>query len=369
MATVHGFRIFSVQVFGNRKKGNTPFDVSVGSETQQNIYGLLEGLYRGGTRFVEAAAPKDPAEPKRGAQSITVGETFLVRPDFWHVQVSIGQEGLHPTARHRSKKAKKLMKYAAEVPHYVSFWFPAAGDTFVVVAQTTNRRDPTAALFRALTEIGMSEKKEAETLEKELRRQCRAQKIKPPAPQNHTRLLFERKQAVDNAYIDDIIQNAKTASAVLTQRVPSPRGAASDVVGRVLSIKLLDDSGREVGSNLSRRWSGARRRGEAKSQADGVSELAEQLTTKNLLDDGEADHYNDARIEVTDRSGVATSIAVDTAKDVFTYPVSDGYPGVYYFYEKVADRARTVALELGVDVDDIDPVEVEQCLDGSTSAP
>lgn len=362
MAREHGFRIFIVEAFPNRKEGREALDMSVGSEAQLDLFSYLAKAGLRGTQFIESQRVPKPGEPKPRASTITIGEVIEVRDDLWHVEVSTGQEGLHPSAKHRTQSPQDLQAFAAEVSHFVTFLFPSEGSSIVVISQTTHRRDPIALLFRALTDEGKAIVMQNKALEEAMRDLARKDGVRPQKRQTHTRMLFTRVQAVDNAYIDEIIQSAKSATAVFTQRIPSPRGGAEGVVARALSIKLLDEKGREVGTRVGRRWSRDRRQGVIKSRADGVSELAELLTKTDLLNEDEADAYTDARVEVQGSIEGNTSITVDTARDVFTYPVSDGTPSPYYYYEKVAKRVATIVADLGIDVADIDALEIDQCL-------
>lgn len=367
MSTTHGFRIYVVQAFENQISGRQPEDVSIGSAAYSSIIENLDQLHHEGTRFLEPRRLPPPGEPQPPIATITLGEPAMVRSDLIHVEVAIGEQGLHRKATRQNRPAKDLAKWSAEADHYVTFLFPTHGDAFIVVAQSIRRRDPIGLLFRLMTTKGIELKKAAKAAEDADRESAVARGDKPPKRVAHARLLFSRHQAADNSYIDDIISSAKSATATFQSKVPSDRGRAADTVRRTLHIKLLDDQDREIGRTISRRWQGRRRRGEVSSQRDGVSELGALLEEQDLLEEGEAEHYDTASVAVRSTSGATTTIAVDTLRDVFTYPVSDGQPQPYFYYSKVAPRLKSVAAEEIIDILEIDPLEVEQCLDASTS--
>lgn len=100
--------------------------------------------------------------------------------------------------------------------------------------------------------------------------------------------------------------------------------------------------------------------------SQGVSELADLLQAEDLLAEGEEEDYNAASIQVHSPSG-GTRIAVDSLRDVFTYPVSDGQPSVYYYYDKVSPRISSIALEEHMEIDFISAREVSQWVEDSTS--
>lgn len=363
MGRVHGFRVFTLRSFYNRKKDRPAVELSAGSDAQLEILGLLELLAAKGPMYIDPKRAQKPGEPKPRASAITIGEVVVVREDLWHFEVRAGEEGLHPSATHRSQPEHDLHTFAAQVAYRITFLFPSEGTEIIVVSETVNRRDPLQLLFKVLTDEGKLQKIAAKDQEDLMRDLMKEQGITPPKREAHQRLLFERSQAADNAYIDEILQTATSATAVFAERIPSPRGGNSDVVARQLAIRLFDGRGKQVGTNMGRRWSSARRRGKQGSQRDGVSELADALLDDDLLeDDDDVDRYTDARIEVQGSVAGTTSIAVDTARDVFTYPVSDGWPQHYYYYDKVGPRVQVIAAELDLDVESIDAAEVDQCL-------
>ena len=135
---------------------------------------------------------------------------------------------------------------------------------------------------------------------------------------------------------------------------------------KAMSVELHLDDERSIGQRVSRRWAGRTRRGEVTTRAEGRDELAEALYEQGLIAEDEEESYDSAQISLTGGPEGTATIAVDTMREVFTYQVSNGPPPVFYFYEKVAPRVEAIAAEEGIEVDTIDPAEVDECLDGST---
>lgn len=368
MASQHGFRIYVVQAFKNQKKNKDPENVSSDSDARDRIVELLDSLHRKGTQYLEPHV-RENDEPASPITTVTVGSPYVVRQDIVHLEVAIGEMGSHRKATRKNDKSINLEGSSPEADHYVTFIFPeGAGNRFLVVAQTIRQRDPLQKLFQLLTQEGVQAKKLARSREDVERAKIVEAERKPPKRKEHYRLVYDRRQAVDNKYLDEIISSAKSATAVFQSRVPSDRGRKGTTVRRTLQIRLLDEKDRDISRTIGRTWSRRRRQGEATSTADGVSELADLLGDHDLLGEDEAESYNNASINVRSETGASTTIAVDTLRDVFTYPVSDGAPGVQYYYEKVESRLTIVAAEEQIEVSTIVPTEVDECLSVSTSA-
>ncbi len=366
----YGFRIYVVKAFTNRKKGREPEDVSVGTPAQQRIVELLSQLNAGGTQFLAPTAPEDADEPARPTASITVGQPLLVRDDLLHIEVATGEEGSHSTATRPAGTSLKLEGYSPEASHYVTFLFPRGSEgRFLIITEAIRRRDPVSRLIGRMTDQGLKDKKAAEE-RGQLERETAAQKGDPTPPVAASgRLLFDAHQAADNGYIDEILGAATSASATFTKKIPSDRGAKGEEVQRTLSIKLRDPESRSFVAVLGRQWFGRTREGNSTSQSQGVSELGDLLGAQNLLDDGEQATYDSAAVTVKGTGNQSTTIKVDTMRDVFTYPVSQGPPNARYYYGEVAGRVETVAAAEGLEVLRIEPEEVQECLEGSTSGP
>lgn len=366
LASAHGFRVYVVQAFKNRIKDQDPEDVSQKSPARDEILSLLESLQDDGTHHIEPRSSTDGA-PRKPTRTVTVGEPHLVREDLWHMVVSLGELGTHRRATRANKKSKDLKKWSAEAEYNVTFLFPQSGDEFLVVAQTIRRRDPVQELFSLLTKRASDGKKAAKAAEDAARAIAVKEGKKPPKRVAGTRLLFLRRQAVDNSYIDEIIGSAKSATAVFQSVVPSDRGGRRTKVRRSLQIRLRDENEREIGQTVSKNWFKRNKDGASPTMAEGVSELAGLLEAEDLFDNEETARYNSASVAVKSESGASTTIAVDTLRDVFTYPVSDGEPPLLFYYEKIAPRVKVVAAEERIDVGAISPMEVVECLDVSTS--
>ncbi len=357
-----------VQAFKNRIKDQEPEDASCKSSTSETILALLESLHHLESHHLEPRASVEGLPPKP-TRTVTVGEPHLIRDDLWHVVVSVGELGSHRRATRPDKKPRDLKKWSAEAEHHVTFLFPKSGKEFLVVAHTIRRRDPVPELFSLLTQSGVQQKKSAKAAEDAARELARTEGISPPNRVPHSRLLFSRRQAVDNSYIDEIIGSAKSATAVFRSTVPSDRGGKRPQVRRSLQIQLRDENEKEIGRSVGKRWFHRAKAGNSSTAAQGVSELAGLLETENLFHIDEVARYNTASVAVMSDSGASTTIAVDTLRDVFTYPVSEGEPSLRFYYDKVAPRVRVVAAEERVDVKAISPVEVEECLDASIPVP
>lgn len=368
MSFAHGFRIYVVDVFHDQVKDHEPIDVSSESDARDHILDLLEGLHAAGTRHIHPRVPAVPGHPAKPSVSVTVGQPIVVRQDLIHVPVSVGEMGAHRQATRPGKKAKRLAKWSAEVDHIITFVFPKVPDhPMIVVASSFRRRDAVGRLLSLMTARSLELKKAAKQAEDEAREKAKAAGEKVPRRQPFHRVLFTRRQGSDNTYLNEIIKDSTKATALFEQRIDSDRGPGKTVVRRSLRINLVDEADRDAGKTVSRRWTGRFRRGETTSRADGVSELAAELSSQDLVTEEEASGYTNASIFVRSGTGDSTTIAVDTLKDVFTYPVSDGRPSALYYYERVAPRLKIVAAEESIEIDQLDAMEVEQCLVASTS--
>lgn len=366
MARTHGFRIFVVQAFNDRMKGRDPEDASATSNVRTQIESLLEQLADHGTYFTDPKTPPKAGEPEKPSVSLTVGEPVIVNQYLIHIPVATGEKGSHRQATGDDAEPTVIEHLSAEADHYMTFIFPKGGDRFLLVAHTIRRRDPSLQLLAKMTAQSLQNKKYAVAAETAARKAAKKAGDPLPPRTQHSRLLFHRIQAADNSYLDEIIGSASSASAVFQTSEASGRGRGGERVLRTLRIQLFDDSDREIGRKTARSWLRKTRANDPTTRKGGVSELGALLEEANLLSDEEWASYDQASVHITNKGGASTSIAVDTLRDVFTYPVSDGPPSVYFYYEKVAPRVKTVALEEEVELVDIDPLEVEQCLETST---
>lgn len=369
MARAHGFRVFVVQAFPNQRKGNDPLNTSDTSTVRNEVIEILESLHQQETKTFPPRPPRD-GEPEKPTVSVTVHEPVVIDQGLVHVTVAMGETGSHRFATRVKKKPRNLEKWSPEQDHMVTFLFPRGAEThFLMVVQAIHRRDPHYRLLGLMTRESYNRRKAAEDREKQLRAEVRKRGESLPPKQAHFKLLFEAKQAADNEYLDSILTNATAATASFKSTRPSNRGSNGGEVDRVLRISLHDGDVQEVGREIGRKWFGRARRGETTSQQEGVSELADLLYDRDLLDEGEGDRYETAAISVRSDSKDTTTIAVDTLRDVFTYPVSDGAPSVWFYYDRVAPRVAIIARQERLPISSIDPREVDECLRGSTPAP
>lgn len=370
MARTHGFRIYLVQVFPNQEKGNDALDVSVGSRAHDMILDSLERLHSEGTYFYPARKDAVDGLPDLPSACITMGDPQHVRSDLVHIEVSTGTTGSHNRAVHeKKKKPKKLHGYAPEATHNVTFLFPEdVDDRFLVICQTKNGRDPIAKLRQRLTHASYALKQEAQEAEKADRAKLKQAGSKMPPKKNHYKLVYRIVQAVDNAYLDELFRNAKEASASFTSYTGTGRGSGPRKIQRQLSIRLRGDEVTGLGRRVAQVWRDGINRSDTKTAQDGVSELAGALLEEDLLDAGEASQYEEAKLTLVTAENDRTDISVDSLRDAFTYPVSNGSPPYYLHYERVSERVAIVAREAGLEVGRIDPHEVSECLTGSTPA-
>ncbi len=369
MGRAHGFRVFILETFHNRVKGKDPLATGVGSETADELLGLLNSLAARGTVFFDPPVPDaDSDEPPRRPVSVTIHDPIAVRDDLVHFVLSHGERGERPTATHPEKAPQSLEEYSAEGEHFMAIQFSTAAEEtrFVVVAQTINRRDAVGLLERVLKLQSFDDRRAAEQAQKQARQDAIAAGEKPARNKAFHRLVFTRRQAADNAYLNEIVGNAKNATIEFEQRVPavSERSGDGEQVRRKLQIRLLTEEDREISSDVSKGWLARQLEGKAPSHKEGVAQMASELEDHDLMEGAEAEDYNRVSISLTAKDRPGTRIAVDTIKDVFTYPVSDGPPTPYQHYKKVEPRIQTIAAEEGVELDDLNAMEIDQCLPG-----
>ncbi len=369
MARVHGFRVYVVQAFPNQRKGKEALNASSTSIVRDEVLALLEALHAQETQTFPPPAPKD-GEPERPTVSVTVHEPVVVNQGLIHATVSMGESGSHRQATRARKKPKNLEKWSPEQDHTVTFLFPRGVESrFIMVVQSIRRRDPHRRLLALMSRESYRRRKAAEEQDRVERQAIRESGGSLPPKRTHFKLLFEANQAADNEYLDSILSSADSATATFTSTRASNRGSMRAQVGRVLRVSLYDADVQDVGRAIGRSWTGRRRRGENTTQAEGVSELAGLLYDRDLLEEDERDRYDTAAISVRSAARDTTTIAVDSLRDVFTYPVSDGAPATWFYYESVSSRVATIALQERLPVDGIDAREVDECLRGSTPGP
>ncbi|MEQ4519295.1 hypothetical protein ABLI39_08035 [Pseudarthrobacter sp. B907] len=367
MPRAYGFRVFTVEAFMNRKKDQSPLDSSSTSNVRNEILALLERIHAQGTwRFPPKPSPD--GEPERPTETATLSAVTVVNQEVIHLEMAIGETGSHAFATHPVEPAVDIANRSAERPHMITLVFsPQVATRFIIVAQTAYRRDAVSRFLSMLTQEGNIWKKERLAAQESSRAMARETGAPVPQKRPEVRLLFEAKQAADNAFLDEILQGAKSAAATFTSRVGSNRGGNPDRVDRTLKISLIDDQQKEIAPRVGRTWMSRRRQGTTTTQRDGVSEVSAFLEAEHLLDESEGDRYDQVSLSIRSANNETTTIAVDTLRDVFTYPVSDGSPDVYFYYDRVSSRLHTIAMQDGLHLNRIDPSEVQECLSALTS--
>lgn len=364
MGSQFGFRVYLVRAFENRIKDRDPLNAAVGSRVHRELEMLLGDLAGRPTYYFQPAPPKD-GEPPRAAESLTVYPATPIRDDWWHLVAALGETGSHRVATRPDDEPTDLQGTSPEVDHEITFLFPTSDDDrFLVVAQTVRSRDPIRRLFSRITAVGLEKKQARQAADKAEREASKQAGDKPEPLKQHTRLLFESTQVADNEYLRTLIHNAKKASATFTSYEASARGSGSDPKRRTLTINI-DPEDTSLFADMAQVW--AKRYGEADppSLADGVSEVAAVLEERDLLEDGESHRYDRAALSVIAKNGDRATIAVDTLREMFTYPVTDGRPPHYTHYGQVAPRVASIAAQIELPIRALDAMEADECLNAS----
>lgn len=365
MARTHGYRVFVVRAFETKVKDNTPLNVEWGSPTAAEILSLLEEAHATGTRYFEPRPPSDPLAPTKPTASLSVEAPAVIKDGLVHVGVSAGEIGSHRKATRPGKKPKSLKKRAPEADHFILLLFSAApDDRFLLVTQTVRRRDPVARLFAHLQKISMDRRESNRARQKEERKRLRKERKEVPEEKKFSRLVFDRRQAADDLYLDDIVSRADTAAAVFTGYAPSSRGKPEQVE-RTLRVNILLQNQRDEATGVGKRWVRLLRKDDAVSRSESVAQLGAVLSD-DLLSEEDYAGFDRATLSVKSTTGETTNIASDNLREVFTYPVSDGAPGVHFFYDRVSERISKIAAQEGFEAPALDATEVTECLDDST---
>lgn len=366
MARTYGFRVFIVEAYPNRKAGNEALNAAHDSALRQELALLLERLQRTGTVRIFPPTRSDGSESGKPVRTATVNVVEDVRSHVVHVGISIGETGSHSKATKPNKKAKNLEDWSPEAEHAVTLVFPSERESrFFLVTQTIHRRDPLLRLIKLLRDESTKRRAELQEVDKSKRDAARSKGTRAAAAPKRTRLMFDHKQASDDAYLDEILAGADSASVVFKSKRMDAKGG-KEYVERILQIKLRDHNILDVGRTLGRRWTQRWRNGVTTTAGQAVSEVADLLEDQDLIDDGEHVRYETAAISVRNKAEAATTIAADTLKDAFTYPVSDIKPDPHTYYQEVFPRLAKIAAQEGIEIEEIDPHEVARCLIGST---
>lgn len=368
MARAYGFRVFIVEAYPNRIKGNKPVDSGTGSGLADEIALLLRRLQVSGTRRFEPR-PDHDGNVTRPVRTATLAQTVVINADLIHATIAVGEEGSHASATKPKKKARNLNGWSAEAPHEVTFAFPKGKEShFFLITQTNYRRDPHSRLLGMLRDESMTVRTERRDADSQIRKAAQEAGAKVPKKKNYDRLLFDVRQASDNDYLDELLTGADAATVVFKSKMLDAVGNTT-YVDRVLQIKLRNQNIIEVAQEASRRWVADWRSGKKTTAHDAVSDVAGLLEERDLLEDGEEGRYGTAAITVRGKStDASTTIAVDSLRDAFTYPLSDIPPSADMYYERLSDRLRKIALQEDIEIETIDPHEVSRCLTDLTPA-
>jgi hypothetical protein len=352
---------------GRSIKNNEPYNAEAGSGLFDEIVFLLRRLQDKGTqRFDPPPAPDGSVD--KPTKTATLKFATEVSRSLIHVTISIGETGSHASATKPKKRARDLTNWSPEADHEVALVFPEGKDShFFLVTQTIYRRDPHLRLLALLKGESMLVRTEREEADDAARRSAREGGEKPKKKGEFKRLVFKAEQASDNDYLDEILTRADAASVVFKSKKLDVKGG-TQYVDRVLQIKLRNENIIDVGRKVSRTWTQRWRSGTKTDPHEAVSEVSDLLVEQHLLDEGEDARYETAAITVKSKSEASTTIAVDTLRDAFTYPLTDLRPSLYTFYERVGERLQKIARQENIQVQSLDPHEVSRCLTDSTPA-
>lgn len=364
MAVANGFRVFIVEAFPTKVKGNTPFQaLSIRDELET----LLGRLQAAGTQQFEPR-PDGDGNVTRPVKTATLKTHTRVSAEHLHAVISVGERGSHGWATKPNEADLDLRDRSPEVEHRVDFFFPNGdGSQFFLVAQTVHRRDPHQRLLTMLWKESVALRNERRDASAARRKAAREAGNDPGPEIKFDRLAFDARQASDDSYLDEILTGADAASVVFKSKAMDARGN-TEYVERILQIKLRGANILDVGRKISRSWTKRWREGNSLSHHDAVSEVSDLLVEQDLLEEGEAPRYESAAITVRSKSDASTTIAVDTLRDAFTYPVSEMGPDDYIYYDRVGPRLLKIAEQERISVEAIDPQEVSRCLTDSTQA-
>lgn len=367
VARDYGFRVFIVEMFENQQKGKDPVPLHVGSEARDELLDLIERAASLGTTFLDSKQPDNAGEPAIPKVSITVTGPQYVTDSIVHFEVSTGEVGGHRHAVTEDGSQQSLEDASAERGFFGTFCFPRVeGGTpaCLLVLETHKSSDVKRRLFPFLNRLSRELKKEAVDAERQERKAAReaGEELKPRG--KFVKYLFDVRQIADSDYFNRLLQEAKSATAVFTESVPSSSGGLGSEVQKTLTFSLRTDEQKRGAGVVGRLWHGRTQSGSDGSHPDAISELAAAVN----LNEEEVSDYDEVCIRIRSKNGESVTVRPHQARDMFTYQISDGQPSVIYYYMKVAPKVAELAQGVGLDVDEIDVAEVKECLIDSTSA-
>jgi hypothetical protein len=366
MARAYGFRVFVVEAYPNRIKGNEPYSAKCGGGLADEIGLLLRRLAEKGTHRFEPN-PDNNGNVTKPVRTATLTSPKVVNAGIIHALIAIGEVGSHTAATRPQAKARSLEGWSAEAAHPITFLFPSDSDSrFLLVTQTNYRRDPHSRLLAMLREESKLVRAEREREDRDRREEALRAGLKAPKRKSFKRLLFQPRQASDNEYLDELLSGADRASVIFKSKRMDAAGKTG-YVDRLLDIKLRDQNIIDVGREAGRSWVSRWRRGEQSTHREAVAEIAGLLEDRDLLEEGEHERYESTAIRVHGKdTGASTTIAVDTLRDAFTYPLSDIPPSLRTYFSAVSARVDIIARQEGIEIAQISTEEVTRCLTEST---
>lgn len=366
MAREYGFRVFRVEMYENQQKGKDPIPLHVGSEGRDALLDLIEHAAVLGTTFLNSKQPDDETEPPIPKVSITVTKPEFVTDSIVHFEVSTGEIGGHRHAVSEDGSQQSLEDASAERGFFGTLCFPRVADgpaECLLVLETHKSADVKRRLFPFLNRLSRDLKAAAKAEEEQEREAARAAGEKPKPRGTFVKYIFAVQQVADSDYFNRLLQEAKSATAVFTESVPSSSGSLGSEVQKTLTFSLRTDEQKRQAGGIGRAWHRRTQGDDDGSHPDAISELAAAVN----LDADYVQDYDEVCIRIKSKNGESVTVRPHEARDMFTYQISDGQPSVVYYYMKVAPKVAELAQRLGLEVDEIDLVEVEECLTDSTS--
>lgn len=357
----YGFRIYAVEAYRNRVKGEEPADVKEGGAVHQHVLECLEEM-DGRTFFQRVRLPADPDadRPPKRRRSISFRQ-HAPWPSGWiHIQVSIGREGDHDRATAEGHAAVTISHRSAESRRFVTLIFPPEGDRFLLVSEVFAQGDARELVLRQLASASMR-LREAKHVDSQKAYQAAKAGGESPLPKvqpRGDRYIFRSRQLVDGEYLDDLLTRAHDVSAEFTLNLPSPRGGGGTYQRKKLVVRLLDEDERLGASRVSRSWIHRRQGKEGVGQREAIGEIDSVLS----LSDSDTEGYDTVALRVTTADAERVTIGPLDAKEVFTYPLSASQCSAVYYYSKIEKPLVRVAQLNEIELIQIDHKEVAACL-------
>ncbi len=334
----------------------------------EEIAQLLSRLEEKGTHRFQPTTD-ETGRPTKPIATATIYDPVIIQPNLIHARIAIGEEGSHISATKPDEEARSLEGWSPEAAHEVTFIFPnEMGSEFLLVTQTNHRRDPRSRLTSMLKNESMVLREERIANDRLVREQAKEEGRTVPKKKTFKRLVFTCRQASDNEYLDELLAKADKASVVFKSKKMDAVGNTT-YVDRVLQIKLRNENISEIAGRASKKWVKSWRAGETITPKEAVLELGDLLEEHDLIVSGEEQQYESAAISLQGKTDNATTtIAADTMRDAFTYPLSDLPPTKEVYCSRAFDRVHSIARQENIEIELADPIEVAACLTESVLA-